>query len=46
MSFAAICTDLEIIVQSTITQRQIYDITNMWNLKNDTNELVYKTEVD
>ena len=45
MSFAAICTDLEIIVQSTITQRQIY-ITNMWNLKNDTNELVYKTEVD
>ena len=46
MSFAAICTDLEIIVQSTITQRQIYDITNMWNLKNDTNELVYKTEIE
>ena len=28
-------------------QRQIpYDITYMWNLKNNTNELVYKTETD
>ena len=26
-------------------ERQIsYDITYMWNLKNDTNELIYKTE--
>ena len=23
-----------------------YDITYMWNLKNDTNELIYKTETD
>ena len=23
-----------------------YDITYMWNLKNDTNESVYKTEID
>ena len=46
MSFAAIWMDLEIIVQSTIRQRQIHDIKNMWNLKNDTNELVYKTEVE
>ena len=23
-----------------------YDITYMWNLKNDTNELIYKTEID
>ena len=28
-------------------QRQIpYDITYMWNLKYDTNELIYKTETD
>ena len=23
-----------------------YDITYMWNLKYDTNELIYKTEID
>ena len=23
-----------------------YDITHMWNLKNSTNELIYKTETD
>ena len=27
-------------------ERQIYDIIYMWNLENDTNELVYKTEID
>ena len=28
-------------------ERQIsYDITYMWNLKNNTNELIYKTETD
>ena len=29
-------------------QRQVCDITYMWNLKkrNDTNELVYKTEIE
>ena len=28
-------------------ERQIaYDIAYMWNLKNDTNELIYKTETD
>ena len=28
-------------------ERQIpYDITYMWNLKYDTNELIYKTEID
>ena len=27
-------------------ERQIYDITYMWNLKYDTNELIYKTERD
>ena len=39
--------DLEIIIISEASQRQIsYDITYMWNLKNDTNELIYKTETD
>ena len=28
------------------TERQEYDITNMWNLKYDTNEHIYKTETD
>ena len=29
------------------SERQIpYDITYMWNLKYDTNELIYKTEID
>ena len=27
-------------------ERQIHDITCMWNLKYDTNELIYKTETD
>ena len=28
-------------------EREIsYDITLMWNLKSDTNELIYKTETD
>ena len=39
--------DLEIIILSEVNQRQIsYGITYMWNLKNDTNELIYKTETD
>ena len=39
--------DLEIIILSEAKHRQIsYDITYMWNLKNDTNELIYKTETD
>ena len=44
MPFAATWTDLEIIVQSTVKERQrhIYDITYRWSLKiNDTNELIY-----
>ena len=35
--------DLEIIIVSEVRERQIsYDITYLWNLKNDTNLLIYK----
>ena len=50
MPFASTWIDLEIIILSKISQtREIqisYDITYVWNLKNDTNELIYKTEID
>ena len=43
MPLAATWMDLEIIILSEVRQRQIsYDITYMWNLKCDTNELIYK----
>ena len=46
MPFAATWMDLEVITLSkSERQRQIsYDITYMWNLKYDTNELVYETD--
>ena len=37
------------IILSEVSQREkdkYHDITYMWNLKYDTNELVYKTETD
>ena len=46
MPFAATWMNLEIIIPSEVRQRQIYDITYMWNPKSDTNELIYKTETD
>ena len=48
MSFAATWMELEIIILSkSERERQIlYDITYMWNLKYDTDELVHKTETD
>ena len=48
MPFAATWMDLEIIILSEVSQRKtiVYDITYMWNLKNSTNELIYKTETD
>ena len=48
MPFIATWMDLEIITLHKLNrERQIsYDITYMWILKNDTNELIYKTETD
>ena len=48
MPHAATWMDLETIILSKVTQRKTksYDITYMWNLKYDTNELIYKTEID
>ena len=48
MPFAATWMDLEIIMLSkSERERQIpHDITYMWNLKSDTNELTYETESD
>ena len=42
--------DLESIMLSEVSQIQrgqiLYDTTCMWNLKNHTNELIYKSEKD
>ena len=48
MPLAATWKDLEIIVLNEISQRerQVYDITFMWNLKKDWNEFIYETEAD
>ena len=49
MPFVATQMNLEIIILSEVSQRQIsYDIVYMWNLKkrknNDTDEIIYKIE--
>ena len=44
--FAATWVDLEITILSEVRERQIYAIIYVWNLKKDTNELIYKTETD
>ena len=45
--FATTWMYLEIIIQSEVRQRQIsHDTTYMWNLKYDTNDLIYKRETD
>ena len=47
MSFAGTWVDLEIIILSKFRERQIpNDTTYIWNLKSDTKELIYKTEID
>ena len=44
MLVAATWMDLEIMILSQLSQRQISYIIYMWNLKKGTNELTYKTE--
>ena len=44
--FAAIWMDPEIIILSKSEKQISYDITYMWNLIYDTNELNYKIEAD
>ena len=50
MPFAATWMDLEIITVSEVSQKEKDKyhmiITYMWNLKYDTNELIYKTETN
>ena len=47
MPFAATWMDLETIILSEVSQKEIpYDITYMWNLKYDINELIHETETD
>ena len=47
MSFAGTWVDLEIIILSKFRERQIpNDTTYIWNIKSDTKELIYKTEID
>ena len=47
MSFAATWMDLEIIILSEVRQRQIsWYHSYVESEKNDTNELIYKTETD
>ena len=38
--------DLEIILNIASQRQTLYGITYMWNLKNSTNELIYKTKTD
>ena len=45
--FAATWIDLEIIIQSEVNQSMTnITIIYMWDLKYDTNEPIYKTEID
>ena len=48
MLLAATWMDLRIIILNEVSQseKDTYDIAYMWNLKIDTNELIYETEID
>ena len=50
MPFAVTWRDLEMIILSKISQKEKFKyhlISHMWNLKkNDTNELIYKMEIE
>ena len=45
MSIAATFMDPEITRVTEVRERQIYDIIYMQNLKYDTNEIIYKTNI-
>ena len=45
MPFAASWMDLEITTISEVSHRKT-NVTYLWNIKNDTNELIYKTKTD
>ena len=47
MPFVATRMDLDIIILSEVSQKDKYhDITHMWNLNYDTDELIYETKTD
>ena len=49
MPFAATWMDLEFIILSSLQQvreRQMLYITYLWNIINDTSEVIFRTEVD
>ena len=50
LAFVTTWINIDIIILSEVSQKEkrqiLYNITNMWNLKYDTSELIYKTETD
>ena len=50
MPFAATWMDLEFIILSSLQQvrerQMLYDITYLWNIINDTSEVIFRTEID
>ena len=49
MPFAVTWMDLEMIILSEVSQKEkdkYHMISHMWNVKYDSNELIYKTETD
>ena len=48
MTFVATWIDIEIIIISEVsqTEKDKYMVSLMWNVKNNTNELIYKTATD
>ena len=46
MSFEATLMDPEANILSQTEKDKYHDITYMWNLKYDTNELIYEAEID